>query len=130
MAELNQLSEFVAETTFEKLPEAVVERSKWVIRDSIGVIIAGMKEPEVLALAGYAAAKAPGPSILLGHGAAVLPSWAALVHGTAGTTLEMDEGHAFARGHAAVHSVPPALAMAQASGANGQALIAATVVGY
>jgi 2-methylcitrate dehydratase PrpD len=42
----------------------------------------------------------------------------------------MDEGHAFARGHAAVHSVPPALAVAQSLGASGRDTIAAMIVGY
>jgi 2-methylcitrate dehydratase PrpD len=42
----------------------------------------------------------------------------------------MDEGHAFARGHAAIHAVPPALALAQPRLASGQQAIAAIVAGY
>lgn len=130
MQELDQLAQFVAETTYQTIPAPVIERAKWVLRDSVGVIIGGMAEPEVQALADYAARAAPGPATLLGHGQGVTPAWASLVHGTAGTTLEMDEGHAFARGHAAVHAVAPALALAQAQGAGGQQTIAALVVGY
>jgi 2-methylcitrate dehydratase PrpD len=73
---------------------------------------------------------APGPVNLFAHNGQVSPAWAALVHGTAGTTLEMDEGHAYARGHAAIHAVPTALAMAQAKKASGQEAVAAAVVGY
>jgi 2-methylcitrate dehydratase PrpD len=127
---IDQLGQFVASTQFETIPVDVVERTKWILRDTVGVIIGGMTEPEVLALAGYAASEMPGSASLLGHGGMTKASWAALVHGTAGTTLEMDEGHAYARGHAAIHAVPPVLAMAQEQGSSGRKVIAGTVVGY
>ena len=130
MKEVVRLAVFVAESTFESLPSEVVERAKWVLRDTAGAIVGGMAEPEVRALAGYAVANGSGASTLLGHGGQVTPAWAALVHGTAGTTLEMDEGHAFARGHAAIHAVPPAMALAESGGANGREAIVALVVGY
>ncbi|MEN8196797.1 MAG: MmgE/PrpD family protein, partial [Pseudomonadota bacterium] len=130
MEALNQLAGFVANLTFESIPAAVVERAKWVQRDTVGAIIGGMAEPEVMALASYAQETAPGPAALFAHGGRVSPAWAALVHGTAGTTLEMDEGHAFARGHAAIHGVPPALTMAQARQAGGREVLAAFVAGY
>ena len=130
MEALDQLAAFVASMTYESLPAAVVERAKWVLRDTVGVIIGGMAEPEVNQLAGYASSTAPGPACLLAHGGRVSPAWAALVHGTAGTTLEMDEGHAFARGHAAIHALPPSLAMAQSRRASGQEVVTAMVAGY
>jgi len=130
MNELNELARFVADLTFDKLPDSVVERAKWVMRDTVGVIIGGMSESEVWALAGYASEKTPGPATLLGHGGSASAGWASLVHGTAGTTLEMDEGHAFARGHAAIHAVPPALALAEATGAGPRDTVAAMVAGY
>ena len=130
MDELHQLAEFVTGLSFESLPTAVVDRAQWVIRDTVGAVIGGMQEPEVAALAGYAAQNHPGAATLWGTGGQVTPAWAALVHGTAGTTLEMDEGHAFARGHAAVHAVPTALALAEAAGVSGREAVTAVVVGY
>jgi len=130
MEALKQLAAFVADLTFESLPASVVERAVWVLRDTIGVIMGGMLEPEVTALARYGQKTAPGSATLLVNGGRVSPAWAALIHGTAGTTLEMDEGHAFARGHAAIHAVPPALAMAQSQRSNGRQAIAAIVAGY
>lgn len=130
MKEVERLAAFVAGSSFDSLPPAAVERAKWVLRDTIGVIIGGMAEPEVRALAGYAVDNAAGGATLLGHGGRVKAAWSALVHGTAGTTLEMDEGHAFARGHAAIHAVPPALALAETVGARGREAIVALVVGY
>jgi 2-methylcitrate dehydratase PrpD len=120
MEELYQLAAFVAEASYDRLPEEVIQRAKWVIRDTVGVIIGGMQEPEVSALADYAGENHPGPCTLFGHHKTTSPPWAALVHGTAGTTLEMDEGHAFARGHAAIHTLPPALGLAQAKGISGR----------
>ncbi|HSG17286.1 MAG TPA: MmgE/PrpD family protein [Anaerolineae bacterium] len=130
MEALSQLADFITNLTFESIPEVVVKRAKWVLRDTIGVIVGGMAEPELSQLAEYAIRTAPGQAHLLAHSGRVSPTWAALVHGTAGTTLEMDEGHAFARGHAAIHAVPPALALAQTRQAGGQALLTAIVAGY
>lgn len=130
MHNLDQLAAFVATTTFESLPVEVVDRAKWVLRDTVGVIVAGMAEPEVRALADYAVEQAPGSASLFGHPGSATAAWASLVHGTAGTSLELDEGHAFARGHAAIHTVPPALALAQARDGSGREAIAAMVVGY
>ncbi len=130
MKELHSLSHFITGLDYGTLPEPVVERARWVMRDTLGVIIGGMAEAENSALAAYAARTHPGGATLFGHGGQSLPEWAAMVHGTAGTTLEMDEGHAFARGHAAIHALPPALALAQARRASGQQAVAAFVAGY
>lgn len=130
MKELKQLATFVAETTFDDLPPAVIERARWVLRDTVGVIVGGMAESAVQALADYAFAQGPGLATVFGYGKRITPGWAALVHGTAGTSLEMDEGHAFARGHAAIHAVPPALALAEARQATGRETLTALVVGY
>ena len=130
MEEVRQLAEFVAQTTFSTLPQNVVERAQEVARDTVGVIVGGMAEPEVRALAEHAATFYTGPVTLFGWGPGAAAPWAALVHGTAGTTLEMDEGHAFARGHAAIHALPPALALAEQRAATGAQALTAFVVGY
>lgn len=130
MKELHDLAQFAASTSFEQLPPDVIARAQAVARDTAGVITAGMAEPEVRALADHAVATAPGKARLLGHGGLVTAARAALVHGTAGTTLEMDEGHAYARGHAAIHALPVALALAQEHKAGGAEMLTAFVVGY
>ncbi len=130
MDALRELATFISGLTYEALPAPVVARARMIARDTVGVIVGGMAEPEVTALADHAAAVAPGPVGLFGHRGRITPAWAALVHGTAGTTLEMDEGHAFARGHAAIHAVPPALALAEAAGADGREALTALVAGY
>ena len=128
--ELASLSAFVAETQFGDLPAEVVDRAVWVMRDTVGVIIGGMSEPEVQAVATYATQREPGAATLFAHSGKTAPAWAALVHGTAGTTLEMDEGHAYARGHAAIHAAPPALALGEAHDLSGPQIIADFALGY
>ena len=127
---LAQLSVFVAETGYPDLPAEVADRAIWVLRDTVGVIIAGMAETEVNSLAGYAVEREPGQSTLFANGGKTAAAWAAFVHGTAGTSLEMDEGHAYARGHAAIHAAPPALALAESIGASGEQALLAFVLGY
>ncbi len=128
--DIQQLASFAAITTFEHLPAVVIDRAQWVFRDTVGVIVGGMATPEVQQLARYAIAQHPGDAPLLGFDGTTHPAWAALVYGTAGTTLEYDEGHAFARGHAAIHAVGAALALAGTEGINGRDLLTAMVVGY
>ena len=111
MNELDRLAEYAANLRFPDLPPAVIERARWVLRDTVGAILGGMAEPEVTRLAAYAATKAPGFITLAGFDRATTTEYAVFVHGTAGVSLEMDEGHAFAQGHAAegegVHRVHP-----------------------
>jgi 2-methylcitrate dehydratase PrpD len=55
---------------------------------------------------------------------------AALLNGTAGTWLELDEGNLFAKGHPGIQVVPAAIATAQETGASGADLLAAVALGY
>ena len=130
MDELDQLAEFISLLSFDDLPHFVVERARDVLRDTFGVMVGGVREPEVAALAEFVSQKAPGSEPVFGTQMRVSPPWAAFVNGTAGTTLEMDEGHAFARGHAAIHAIPPALALAPSFNASGRDLITAIITGY
>ena len=40
-SELKNLSAFVADTQYDDLPDEVVAHTKWLLRDSVGVLIAG-----------------------------------------------------------------------------------------
>jgi 2-methylcitrate dehydratase PrpD len=130
MQELHHLAEFVADTDFEDFPDAVIGRAKEVVRDITAVIIAGMAEPEVHALAEHATRQGAGTATLFGHGGRVSPDWAVLVHGTAGTSLELDEGHAYAAGHPTIHAAPTALALAEARDVSGREALTAFILGY
>lgn len=127
---LGQWTSFAAGLVPADIPEPALDRARLVLLDSLGVIAAGMREPECRALAERLAARRPGPAPAIGSGLSLDPRDAALVNGAAGTTLELDEGNQYARGHPGIHVVPAALAAAQETQSSGADLIAALVLGY
>jgi 2-methylcitrate dehydratase PrpD len=60
------------------------------------------------------------------------PQTASLINGTAGTVLEMDEGHQFARGHPGMHVFPALLAATESTteAVSGKDFLTAFIVGY
>ena len=130
-AYLKTLAAFAADASLETLGPDVVDRTKWIIADSIPVIAAGMQMPEMKALVATHLKGTPdGPSWVFGAGRRVPPLDAALLNGTAGTWLELDEGNLFAKGHPGIQVVPAAVAAAQELGAKGADLLLAVALGY
>ncbi|MEQ9208736.1 MAG: MmgE/PrpD family protein [Pseudomonadales bacterium] len=127
---LDDLSLFLENTTFDDLPEAVLERARFVIADCVAAVIGGAAEPEMQRLVARMAGNGGGSSTVLGAGLRVDASKAAFLNGTAGTFLEMDEGNQFNRGHPGIHVVPAALALAEAMGRNGRDVLLAVTLGY
>jgi 2-methylcitrate dehydratase PrpD len=119
---LTQWASFAHDLRFEDLPVPVVDRAKLVILDCIGAITAGRAEPEVKAAQGLLRPKPGG-----GHQSALLQ---AMLDGTAGTSLEIDEGNQYARGHPGIHVVPAVLACSGNRPVSGRDVIVATVLGY
>ena len=116
---LTQWAEFAHALRFEDLPTEVVDRSKLVVLDCLGAIIAGRAEPEVNAAAQRFQSTHAGSSYLQ-----------AFIGGTAGTSLEIDEGNQYARGHPGIHVVPAVLATACKHTVTGRDAILATALGY
>ena len=128
---LDQLVAYVCRTNFNDLPQAVVLRAKEVMADTLSVIAAGAQEDEVKGLTKCLVDhKSRQVSSLIGSGMRTEPSKAALINGTAGTFLELDEGNQFGRGHPGIHVVPAALAMAEEGRLSGKDLLTALVLGY
>jgi 2-methylcitrate dehydratase PrpD len=124
---LDTFSDFAARLSFDELPAAVRSHTGWILADTIAAIAAGSAEPE---LRTWAALQPSGPATLVGLGQQTELLLAALVNGTAGTFLEMDEGNRFARGHPAVHVLPAIMALAQERRAAADSFLSALVVGY
>ena len=130
-AYLDELCAFLADCRYEDLPPPVVERARLVIADTVAVIAAGAREPEVEALAARLCADAKGgPATAIGAGLRAEPAKAAFLNGTAGTFLELDEGNQYCRGHPGIHALPAALAFAEAKALSGRELLTAVVLGY
>ena len=131
MNHLEQLSRFAAGSTSPTCPTRCASRpaGSWPTR--IAAIVGGSAEPEMQALAGKLAARRRRPPCWPawgGRGASA--DVAALLNGTAGTFLEMDEGNRFSRGHPAMHVIPAALALCEQRGGDAHAFLSALVVGY
>ena len=124
-------SRFLAGTQFAHLPQEVITRTRWIIADCLPVIAAGMQQPEMKALVErHGKAAGAGRAWLPGTGRRAAALEAALLNGTAGTWLELDEGNLFAKGHPGIQVVPAAVAVAQETGASGAELLAAVALGY
>lgn len=127
MNHLSTLAEFVATAAPSK---NVIDKTAMILADSVGAIVGGAAEPEVAALSAQQQSGSRGPAAIIGTGAFAAAGTAAFVNGTAGTTLEMDEGNQFCKGHPAMHVIPAALAEAAHGSASGRELLSAIAVGY
>ncbi len=125
---LDRFSQFAAQLEFACLPAEVRDQTSWILADSIAAIVGGSAEPELRALANTF--DSTGRATLIGLGRRASPDVAALVNGSAGTFLEMDEGNRFSRGHPAMHVLPAALALCQQRGSSAHDFLSALVVGY
>jgi 2-methylcitrate dehydratase PrpD len=114
---------FASRTRFADLPPEVTARTRLVILDCLGAIIAGEAEREVVGarrrLARTAGAKRSGSPLI-----------DAFLGGAAGTMLEIDEGNQYARGHPGIHVVPALFAMAGRRAILGEDAIVAAALGY
>ena len=124
---LDTFSDFASGLSFADLPAPVRAHTGWILADTVAAIVAGSAEPEVRALA---ALQSGGAATLVGLGRNAQPLMAALLNGTAGTFLEMDEGNRFARGHPAIHVLPAVLALSEQGTGDAAGFLSAFVVGY
>jgi len=128
---LRELAGFACRTRLADLPANVLERARWVIADSLPVIAAGMQQAQMQALLKrHLAGAARGTAWVLGTRRRAGALDAALLNGTAGTWLELNEGNLFAKGHPGIQVVPAAVALAQEASASGEELLMAVAVGY
>ena len=128
---LETLSRFICSTTLAELSAEAKDRARWIIADCVPVIAAGMQQPEMKAfVARHLERAAPGSAWVIGAKRRAAALDAALLNGTAGTWLELDEGNLFAKGHPGIQVVPAAIALAQEERASGADLLLAVALGY
>ncbi len=121
---------FAAELGSAAIPGRVRDHVGLVVADTVGAIVGGSTDEATAALAARVAADSPGSATILGTGREAAPGETALVNGTAGTVLELDEGHKYAAGHPAIHVLPALLAEAELGEATVDEFLAAFVAGY
>jgi len=128
---LDHIAEFICNCQFDHLPSDVIKRTCEVTADTLAAIAAGAQEEEVKVLSERILANNDqGISTIFGSGERTEASKAALINGTAGTFLELDEGNQFGRGHPGIHVIPAALAIAEEKSLSGRDFITALVLGY
>lgn len=127
-----ELAAFAAGLRFEAIPEPVRRFTENLLVDWFGSAVAGHGSRPVESIARFAEKMGPaeGPSELLIHRRGSSPYLAAIANAAASHVAEQDDVHNGSVFHPATVVFPPAVAVAQALGASGQQLIAASVAGY
>ena len=129
--QIEHLAQFVANTRWDDIPEAVQQHAKLVLLDTLGVILAGGERPEVRQLRERLAGTAGCGATIYARGwPSHDPRTAALLNGIAGRSIELCEGLRFVSGQAAMQVLPGALAIGEQIGASGREILAAFVLGY
>jgi 2-methylcitrate dehydratase PrpD len=124
------LARFALELSLDDLPPATRDHVGLVVADTVGAAVGGCRLDEPRALAAAVDDPGPGRASVLGTDAVAPPGRAAMVVATAGTSLELDEGHQYAGGHPSIHALPAALAEAEAREAAPADWLAGFVAGY
>ena len=126
------LAAFAAGLALDDIPAAVQRRTEDLFLDWLGSVLAGKGSRPVQSIARVAAAMGPvdGPSEVLISRTRSSPLFAAMVNAAASHVAEQDDVHNGSVFHPAAVVFPAALAVAQAIGASGRELLAASVAGY
>lgn len=128
---LDRLARLARQIRIADLSAPAVAAAKAVTLDTVGAILVGSRLAENVRLAGLMAERSgPRTATLIGHHWRAEPMFAALANGTAGVSLEVDEGNRFGGGHPAIHVLPASLAVGEEIGADGGRFIEALVAGY
>lgn len=122
---------FAHDLVYEKLPGSVVEITKKLILDELGVMVVGSSSAGIERLLALAADWGGKPEAgVLVHGARMPAQHAALINATMGRAYDFDALHEGSIVHASAGSLPQCLALAERRGrVNGRELIAAMSLG-
>ncbi|WP_432939266.1 MmgE/PrpD family protein [Kribbella sp. CA-253562] len=124
----DRIARWVSELRFDELPLEVVERTKLLILDQLGVQQLGVTLPNVQPVR-RAVAAVPGPAeSTTSGGGKTSAAQAAYLNGTLGHSAEYDDAHA-AAWHTSSAVVPAALALAERDGVDGREVITAVAAG-
>jgi 2-methylcitrate dehydratase PrpD len=125
------LSSYMAEAGTHKLPDAVTEKAKQMILDTLAAMISGSQLPPGKVAIGFArnsqgekTATIAASNLLCG------PVEAALVNGMLAHSDETDDTHPPSQSHPGCSVVPAALASGERFNASGERLIRAVALGY
>ena len=131
-AGLSALTGWSAALDWAAVPVRIRQRAALVLCDDLAAMVAARDEPEVIAFhAGLARSSGLAEATVFNGTAMRLDRYsAAVANGGASDWCELDEGYRRAICHAGIYCLPALLAEAEATGATGQDLLRALVIGY
>lgn len=125
------MAEYAAAYSYNKLPLEVVEKTKMLILDTIGVTIAASKYAPGKIITKFARSLGGGPeATILCCNQKVDAINAALANGTMAHDMELDDVHLASNLHTSAVLVPASLAIAERNHCSGQELITSVSLGY
>lgn len=125
------LSDFCYEITYENLPIEVIERTKLLILDFIGVVIRSGELESSKTMTDIASElSGPGESVVWGSPHRLQAQYAALANGTTAHGIEFDDVTCESSLHPAIVVMPAVFALAEEIGASPKSMIEAIVAGY
>jgi 2-methylcitrate dehydratase PrpD len=133
IAVTRKLSEFTAGLRFDKLPAEVVERTRLLVLDHVGIALrarhaAALNDAMSSALTNLGLGA--GAASVIGDDNGYAPPAAAFYNGNLAHSLDFDDTHARGSIHPSAPIIPAAFAAAEMAGAGGRDIIAGIVAGY
>ena len=129
MTIIEGIAERVAAVTFADLPAEAVHSAKLAVLDTVGVTLAGAREPCVQ-IAARVVGAGLGECLIFGTDRRAGPLDAALVNGTAAHALDFDDVSNSLGGHPSAPILPALFALGEMLDCSGRDLIAAYVAGF
>jgi 2-methylcitrate dehydratase PrpD len=127
----NLAAQFIADTRWHCLPEAVQHKVKMCLVDIIGAIVGGSLTPVSEISAKYAPVAWQGDeATILLHDKRATAAGAAFANACAANGLDCDDGGVYTLGHQGAQVFPSALALSEKLGLDGSKMLTAVVVGY
>jgi len=125
------LAEFLANTFYDDLSKEIIDQTKKLILDLLGVTIGAFNTPEAK-IAHEVIKKLGGKneSTIIGFGEKTSCEHAAFVNSIMAHTLELDDTHLPSITHAGCVVIPTSLSMAEYYNSNGMEFLTAVILGY
>jgi 2-methylcitrate dehydratase PrpD len=128
---MRELSTYIAGALKRPLPEAVAEKTRHHVLDTLAAMVSGSRlTPGKKAIAYAKTLGGAREACVIGSRLVTLAQHAALANGMLAHADETDDSHAPSLCHPGCAIVPAALAMAEREGRNGAALLRAVALGY
>jgi len=131
MTTTTRLAEFTVKTSLDDCPPEAIALVRRATLDSLGVMLAGAREPAATIVQRLCRAEGATPlCTVAGTSFQTSPTWAALANGVAGHAHDFDDTNFALMGHPSVPLLAAALATGEAEMLDGRALVTAYVVGF